>query len=214
MKNFFVKMAVVVFLTMVMMSSVALAQYADVVVEPLNSTTYHYGVIGIKLYLNNAGVWEKQINPYNGTPTPGFDNPCWAAAEALTKSNTPTVSADGRSRFPSPWIYPASVTVAPAVNYMYYIYGRADIVALVVQAFKRGGYQYGENITTDQSINGHSGALVWSSSGAILFLPVTQASVRSGEVGRLGGMIDAFVASDTNLGQIKWNSIPLESPPG
>lgn len=207
-------MAMVVFLAIVMMSSSALAQYEDITVEPLNSATYNYGIIGIKLYLNNAGVWEKQINPYSGTPTPGFDNLCWAAAEALTQSNTPTVSADGRSRFPSPWIYPAIVTATQAVNYMYYIYGRSDVVALVAQAFKRGGYQYGENITADQVINGYSGALVWSSSGAILFLPVTQASVRSGEVGRLGGMIDAFVASDTNLGQIGWNSIPLESPPG
>jgi hypothetical protein len=211
-----VMVTMVVFLAMVAVVATASAaivydtRYPDIEITPSKSTNYSPGVFGAQLYEG-----RKQLLVFPGwTSLPSYDNEIWRIVEGMNKDNTPNVSEDGRTRWPSPWIFPGNTTTPATINYMYYVYGRSDVVALVMQAFTRGGYSCVENITADQIIDGKSGALVWSSSGAILFLPVTQASVRSGEVGRLGGMIDAFIAADTSLGQIGWNSVPLETPPG
>ncbi len=197
-----ITLAAVVFLAMAM-SSTAFAQYEDVQVVSTTSDSYAYGTVGAQLYYNSKGVWTKQVKLYNGTPQPGYDNPVWAAAEAMTQSNT--TSSSSNVRVPSPHIFAADATTAPAVSYTYKIYGRSDVVALVAQAFTNK-YNYQTVITDDQVINGQSGALVWSTSGMILFLPVTKENVSSGEIGRLGDMIAAFIANDVNLGNSSWKT--------
>ncbi|MCX6761355.1 MAG: hypothetical protein NTY33_00700 [Candidatus Moranbacteria bacterium] len=177
MKKSIFTLAVVVLLVMAMTSAV-FAQYEDIKIVPLTSDNYAYGTIGIKLYLNSKNVWEKQINPYNGTLVPDFDNPCWAVAEAMTQSNT-TLGSDGKTRYPSPWIYPADVTVQPPVTY--YVFGDAAVLAAVKDAllvtelnvyYAETGSQIAQTVTGTFNT-----AVVYSAtSGMIIYVPVKNQS--------------------------------------
>ncbi|MFZ2188625.1 MAG: hypothetical protein WAV73_03645 [Candidatus Moraniibacteriota bacterium] len=178
MKKSIFTLAMVVSLTMAMFST-AFGRYEDIRVVPRDSETYAYGVVGIKLYLNSNNVWEKQLNPFGGTPTPGFDNPVWAAAEAMTQANT-TLGSDGKTRYPAPWIYPADVTTAPAISY--YVFGDVGVLDEIRNVLSGTGISVyysdsGYPVMTETALGTSNTALVYSMvSGLVAYIPVENQS--------------------------------------
>lgn len=178
MKKSILMAVAVVFLVMAMFSA-AFGQYEDIRVVPRDSETYAYGTVGIKLYLNSSNVWEKQLNPFGGTPTPGFNNPVWAAAEAMTQANT-TPGSDGKTRYPAPWIYPADVTTAPAVSY--YVFGDSGVLDTIKGALSGTGISvYYSKVDYPVSVetalgNANTGLLYSMVSGLVAYIPVEDQS--------------------------------------
>jgi hypothetical protein len=169
MKKSIFTLAMTIFSVMAMFST-AFAQYEDIRVVPRESETYAYGTVGIKLYLNSKGVWEKQMNPFNGTPTPGYDNPCWKAAEAMTQANT-DLGSDGKTRYPSPWIFSSTGGAAPAKDYV--VQGSAAAINFFQGTVGASATTTGQT-TSPIMINGEEYVLVWSRTGDLFAFKLDQ----------------------------------------
>jgi hypothetical protein len=168
-------MAIIVLSAMVAMSSIAFAAVVYDVRHPTievrfpESTSYAKGVFGAQLYEG-----RKQLLVYggSGSPLPDYGHEIWGILEGLNSGNTPIVSSDGKTRWPSPWVFPGNVQ-----SIDYYILGDSGVLDEIKTALSGTGIAvyYGDSgsaLMTQTAIGVANTALLYAvRSGLVAYIP-------------------------------------------
>jgi hypothetical protein len=196
-KSIFI-VSLVVFLAIVAVVTTASAaivydvRYPDVEITPSRSTSYSPGVFGVQLYEG-----RKQLIVFPGwTSLPSYDNEIWRVLAGLSNNNTPVVSTDGKTRWPSPWIFPGSTQSAIS----HYICGDAGVLAEVKTALLGTDMSiyYSEvnySMTVESTWGMVNTALIYSvNSGLVTYYPVKN---QDGAIILNPAGFKAFMAADS-----------------